>query len=129
MQFFLRTTDEEVEKYLRIFTFIRVVELEGIMQDHKVRPTPSGHLSGHLLTGLPPTKQANPKSRIAQKILAAEATELIHGGEIAILFETNFFELRGLTKTSPGQPRVSTKRWLRPLSFTEPTSPTSSRPK
>ncbi|GAA5871324.1 hypothetical protein JCM3774_000910 [Rhodotorula dairenensis] len=58
-QFFLRTTDEEVEKYLRIFTFIRVVELEGIMQDHK----------------------ANPKSRIAQKILAAEATELIHGAE------------------------------------------------
>ncbi|POY71097.1 putative Tyrosine--tRNA ligase [Rhodotorula taiwanensis] len=58
-QFFLRTTDEEVEKYLRIFTFIRIVELEGIMQDHKV----------------------NPKARIAQKILAAEATELIHGAE------------------------------------------------
>ncbi|KAL7336507.1 hypothetical protein BJY59DRAFT_706903 [Rhodotorula toruloides] len=36
-QFFLRTTDEEVEKYLKIFTFIRVVEIEGIMQDHKVR--------------------------------------------------------------------------------------------
>ncbi|GAA5989968.1 hypothetical protein JCM11641_002931 [Rhodosporidiobolus odoratus] len=58
-QFFLRTTDEEVEKYLKIFTFIRVVELEGIMQDHK----------------------AQPKSRIAQKVLAAEATELIHGPE------------------------------------------------
>ncbi|EMS24167.1 tyrosyl-trna synthetase [Rhodotorula toruloides NP11] len=56
-QFFLRTTDEEVEKYLKIFTFIRVVEIEGIMQDHK----------------------ANPKNRIAQKVLAAEATELIHG--------------------------------------------------
>jgi tyrosyl-tRNA synthetase len=37
LQFFLRTTDEEVEKYLKIFTFIRVVEIEGIMQDHKVR--------------------------------------------------------------------------------------------
>lgn len=36
LQFFLRTSDEEVEKYLRIFTFIRVVELEGIMHDHKV---------------------------------------------------------------------------------------------
>lgn len=36
-QFFLRTTDEEVEKYLKIFTFIRAVEIEGIMQDHKVR--------------------------------------------------------------------------------------------
>ncbi|GAA6017256.1 hypothetical protein JCM8202_005966 [Rhodotorula sphaerocarpa] len=58
-QFFLRTSDEEVEKYLRIFTFIRVVELEGIMHDHKT----------------------NPKARIAQKVLAAEATELIHGAE------------------------------------------------
>ncbi|GAA5830727.1 hypothetical protein JCM3766R1_003405 [Sporobolomyces carnicolor] len=58
-QFFLRTTDEEVEKYLKIFTFIRVVEIKGIMEDHK----------------------AQPKSRIAQKVLAAEATELIHGSE------------------------------------------------
>ncbi|GAA5948735.1 hypothetical protein JCM3765_004989 [Sporobolomyces pararoseus] len=58
-QFFLRTTDEEVEKYLKIFTFIRVVEIKGIMEDHK----------------------AQPSSRIAQKVLAAEATELIHGSE------------------------------------------------
>ncbi|GAA5925640.1 hypothetical protein JCM1841_004794 [Sporobolomyces salmonicolor] len=58
-QFFLRTTDEEVEKYLKIFTFIRVIELQGIMQDHK----------------------AQPSNRIAQKVLAAEATELIHGAE------------------------------------------------
>lgn len=35
-QFFLRTTDEEVHKYLKIFTFIRVVELDGIMAEHKV---------------------------------------------------------------------------------------------
>ncbi|GAA6034572.1 hypothetical protein JCM8097_005403 [Rhodosporidiobolus ruineniae] len=56
-QFFLRTTDEEVEKYLKIFTFIRVGELDGLMHDHK----------------------AQPKNRIAQKVLAAEATELIHG--------------------------------------------------
>ncbi|GAA5879597.1 hypothetical protein JCM16303_003267 [Sporobolomyces ruberrimus] len=58
-QFFLRTTDEEVEKYLKIFTFIRVVELKGIMEDHK----------------------AEPSARVAQKVLAAEATELIHGSE------------------------------------------------
>ncbi|GAA5831221.1 hypothetical protein JCM5353_007386 [Sporobolomyces roseus] len=58
-QFFLRTADEEVEKYLKIFTFIRVIELKGIMEDHK----------------------AQPSSRIAQKVLASEATELIHGSE------------------------------------------------
>ncbi|GJN91291.1 hypothetical protein Rhopal_004310-T1 [Rhodotorula paludigena] len=58
-QFFLRTTDEEVEKYLKIFTFIRVVEIDAIMHDHK----------------------AEPKNRLAQKVLASEATELIHGAE------------------------------------------------
>ena len=36
-QFFLRTTDDEVDKYLRIFTFMRIGEIEGIMYDHKVR--------------------------------------------------------------------------------------------
>lgn len=36
-QFFLRTTDEEVHKYLKIFSFIRVIEIEGIMADHTVR--------------------------------------------------------------------------------------------
>ncbi|GAA5852213.1 hypothetical protein JCM9279_006934 [Rhodotorula babjevae] len=58
-QFFLRTTDDEVDKYLRIFTFMRIGEIEGIMYDHK----------------------ANPKNRIAQKVLASEATELTHGPE------------------------------------------------
>lgn len=31
------------------------------------------------------TSQANPKNRIAQKVLAAEATELIHGGALRAL--------------------------------------------
>lgn len=35
-QFFLRTSDEEVLKYLKIFTFIRVVEMKGIMEEHNV---------------------------------------------------------------------------------------------
>lgn len=36
LQFFLRTSDEEVLKYLKIFTFIRVVEMGGIMEEHNV---------------------------------------------------------------------------------------------
>lgn len=50
------------------------------MHDHKVRraaplaPLPQ---SLQLTTRIPP--QAQPKNRIAQKVLAAEATELIHG--------------------------------------------------
>ncbi|KAI5481225.1 tyrosyl-trna synthetase [Pseudohyphozyma bogoriensis] len=56
-QFFIKTSDDDVLKYLKLFTFIRVVELEGIMHDHKV----------------------DPSLRVAQKILAAEVTELVHG--------------------------------------------------
>lgn len=37
IQFFLRTTDEEVLRYLKIFSFIRVIEMPGIMQEHAVR--------------------------------------------------------------------------------------------
>ncbi|KAL8292023.1 hypothetical protein RQP46_001489 [Phenoliferia psychrophenolica] len=58
-QFFLRTTDDDVLKYLKIFSFIRVVELHGIIADHK----------------------SQPNHRVAQKVLAAEATELVHGPE------------------------------------------------
>lgn len=32
----MRTTDEELLKYLKIFTFIRVVEMKGIMEEHNV---------------------------------------------------------------------------------------------
>ncbi|WVR04863.1 tyrosine-tRNA ligase [Kwoniella sp. DSM 27419] len=56
-QFFLRTTDDDVERYLRMFTFIPVEELQGVMAKH-----------------------AEARSeRHAQKLLASEVTELVHG--------------------------------------------------
>lgn len=67
-----------MERYLKIFSFIRVIELEAIMVDHKVRSLPS----------LPPSltnsfsdlhKKADPSRRLAQTLLASEVTELIHG--------------------------------------------------
>lgn len=77
-QFFLRTSDEDVLKYLKIFTFIRVVELESIMEEHKTKPN----------------------ERVAQKILAAEATELVHGskGLNQALISTTLFFSGDLTK-------------------------------
>ena len=87
IQFFLRTTDEEVEKYLKIFTFIRVVELKGIMEDHKVRLHHVQLVRPFQTTGLRVSlaPKAQPSSRIAQKVLASEATELIHGCEYLYL--------------------------------------------
>ncbi|KAM0789575.1 hypothetical protein ACM66B_000384 [Microbotryomycetes sp. NB124-2] len=56
-QFFLRSSDAEVERYLKVFTFIRPIEIDAILQEHK----------------------EHPDQRLAQKLLAAETTELVHG--------------------------------------------------
>ncbi|KAK8847675.1 tyrosine-tRNA ligase [Kwoniella newhampshirensis] len=56
-QFFLRTTDEDVEKYLKLFTFLPLDEIENVMRDH----------------------QSSKSARNAQKLLAREVTELVHG--------------------------------------------------
>ncbi|WVQ80091.1 tyrosine-tRNA ligase [Cryptococcus sp. DSM 104549] len=58
-QFFLRTTDEDVEKYLRLFTFVPVEEIQSAMEKH----------------------QSARSDRGPQKLLAAEVTELVHGPE------------------------------------------------
>lgn len=55
-----------------------MIEIEGIMADHKVR-TSLVALERRTLTRF--SAQAHPDHRVAQKVLAAEATELIHGGE------------------------------------------------
>ncbi|KIJ39873.1 hypothetical protein M422DRAFT_68690 [Sphaerobolus stellatus SS14] len=56
-QFFIRTSDQDVEKYLRIFSLLSETEIEAIMQEHK----------------------SQPELRMAQRKLACEVTEMIHG--------------------------------------------------
>ncbi|WVQ98347.1 tyrosine-tRNA ligase [Kwoniella sp. CBS 9459] len=56
-QFFLRTTDEDVARYLRLFTFLPLEKIEQVMADHAASKT----------------------DRSAQKLLATEVTELVHG--------------------------------------------------
>ncbi|KAL7411230.1 tyrosine-tRNA ligase [Mrakia frigida] len=56
-QFFVRALDSDVEKYLKMFTLLSVERIEEIMASHS------------LDTSL----------RSAQKILASEVTELVHG--------------------------------------------------
>jgi tyrosyl-tRNA synthetase len=58
-QFFLRTEDDVVGRYLRYFTFLphdRILELDGLTADH-------------------------PEQRQAQRVLAHEVVELVHGTE------------------------------------------------
>ncbi|KAG0171064.1 tyrosyl-tRNA synthetase [Apophysomyces sp. BC1034] len=56
-QFFMRSTDADVEKYLSMFTLLKQNEVAEIMQEHWKQP----------------------EKRVAQKTLADETTELVHG--------------------------------------------------
>lgn len=57
-QFFIRTADTDVEKFLNLFTFLSAPEINEIVEGHK----------------------KDPGKREAQKILAEEVTVLVHGG-------------------------------------------------
>ncbi|XP_004533800.1 tyrosine--tRNA ligase, mitochondrial [Ceratitis capitata] len=56
-QFFVRTADSEVEKLLKLFTFIPLLDVEQLMREH----------------------QREPEKRKAQTILAEDVTLLVHG--------------------------------------------------
>jgi len=58
-QFWLNATDEDAEKWIRIFTFLPRNEIELLEKEH----------------------QKNPSSRLLQKTLARELTVFIHGQE------------------------------------------------
>jgi tyrosyl-tRNA synthetase len=56
-QYFIRVTDTDVKQYLQLFTFLSDEQIENIVLKHK----------------------ANPEKRTAQKKLAEEVTQLVHG--------------------------------------------------
>ncbi|KAH8995676.1 hypothetical protein EDB92DRAFT_1845462 [Lactarius akahatsu] len=55
-QFFMKTSDEDVGRYLKLFTLLPLEKIEQTLEDHR----------------------RNPEERIAQKLLAEEVTELVH---------------------------------------------------
>ncbi|KAI0743515.1 hypothetical protein C8Q80DRAFT_1181646 [Daedaleopsis nitida] len=56
-QFFLRSSDADVGKYLRMFTLLPLEQIESVMETH----------------------ENSPEARAAQRLLAEEVTELVHG--------------------------------------------------
>ncbi|OAX39983.1 tyrosyl-tRNA synthetase [Rhizopogon vinicolor AM-OR11-026] len=93
-QFFLRTMDADVERYLKMFTLLPVEEIDSVVREHERQP-------GH---------------RLAQKLLAEEVTLMIHrkeGLEAArvatnVLFGTDYSELhaRDIVKSLVNDPRL-----------------------
>ncbi len=58
-QFWLRTEDADVERYLKLFTFLPLEEIQRILSDHS----------------------QSPQQRIAQRRLADEVMRMVHGPE------------------------------------------------
>ncbi len=61
-QFWLNSTDEDAEKWIRIFTFLEKPEVEHLISEHS----------------------KNPAERILQKTLAEEVTAFVHGKEALV---------------------------------------------
>ncbi|EXJ95803.1 tyrosyl-tRNA synthetase [Capronia coronata CBS 617.96] len=70
-QFFLRTADADVEKYLKLFTFLPLPEIRELVQEH----------------------EKDQSKRVAQHKLAKEFVELIYGHEAAANAEAEHRQL------------------------------------
>ncbi|HEC93933.1 MAG TPA: tyrosine--tRNA ligase [Candidatus Kaiserbacteria bacterium] len=60
-QFWMQLPDDNLETYFKYFTFLTLVEIKNILNDHKIKPS----------------------ERVAQKALANAVTEIVHGKEVA----------------------------------------------
>ena len=58
-QYFINSTDEKVEEYLKVYTFLTKEEIEDVMKKHNEKP----------------------EERYAQKVLASEVIKELHGEE------------------------------------------------
>ncbi|KAF9971710.1 tyrosyl-tRNA synthetase [Actinomortierella ambigua] len=93
-QFFVKTTDADVGRYLHYFTLLSPNDIQDIMRRHELEP----------------------EKRIAQHTLAKETTELVHGIEAVdktivatqVLFGSSLDNVRGkqVVEAFSGDPRI-----------------------
>ncbi|OLN82900.1 Tyrosine-tRNA ligase, mitochondrial [Colletotrichum chlorophyti] len=82
--YFARRSDSEVEKLLKLFTFMPIADIEKLMIDH----------------------QKDPPKRVAQHTLAFEVLSLVHGADVAIREQQQhkFMYSKGSAVPSPNDP-------------------------
>lgn len=88
-QFFVRTPDADVERYLKMFTFLPIPKIKEIMEE----------------------QNKDPSKRVAQHALAQEFVELIHGeqeAEAAALQHRQLFRPRSSTAEPTPAPAAPT---------------------
>ncbi|KAI4247113.1 MAG: hypothetical protein LQ352_006221 [Teloschistes flavicans] len=97
-QFFLRSADDDVRRYLNLFTFIPVKEIDQIMNDH----------------------ESDASRRVAQRRLAREVVTMVHGqaelnaveAQHGILFKSSTRASRreATAARAPGEPDQNTAK-------------------
>lgn len=88
-QFLIRTADADVEKLLKMFTFLSLPEINEQMRKHKVNTTKILYIYVYFISThffILKIVQANPDKRIPHETLARNVTTLIHGGIITIKY-------------------------------------------
>jgi len=78
LQFLLRSSDEDVERYLKLFTFVSLSDIAAVMAEHN----------------------GDPGKRKAQHLLASEVLELVHGRDEAERTRAEHQALRNPTVAS-----------------------------
>ncbi|MGH7526669.1 MAG: tyrosine--tRNA ligase [Gemmatimonadales bacterium] len=79
-QFWLNTDDRDVERYLKLFTFLRLDRIAAALEEHA----------------------GDPGRRIAQRLLAREATATVHGEQVAEQAIQTSAALFGRGEAAPG---------------------------
>ena len=85
--YFLRTSDEDVGKYLKMFTFMPLEDIDTLLEEHK----------------------ESPSQRKAQHALARDFLELVHGAHVAQETETQHRLIFNQKQPQPAEPDADMK--------------------
>jgi tyrosyl-tRNA synthetase len=85
--YFLRTSDEDVGKYLKMFTFMPLKDIDALLEEHK----------------------ESPSQRKAQHALARDFVELVHGADEAKQIETQHRLVFNKQQPQPAGPDADAK--------------------
>jgi tyrosyl-tRNA synthetase len=92
-QFWIRTDDRDVEKYLKYFTFLGREEIESLAAQHRQRPE---ERAAHKALALAMTRLVHGQSAAAE---AVRASEILFGGALEGIAESTFNEIVGEVPT------------------------------
>jgi tyrosyl-tRNA synthetase len=107
-QFWIRTDDRDVVRYLKYFTFLSQDEINSLEKQHAENP---GARAGHKALAVAVTDLVHGPSATAEAI---RASEILFGGDLAGISETTFGEIVGEVPTK-GIPKAELEGSGKPM--------------